>query len=146
MITEPEMKPLTPFMNHDTGLEAKNNVFISVPYIPGFSEEFRRPYVTGFSEEFRRILLHTSVWVIFKWVNTLKSILMHPKDTVPSQLKHKHSLQMVLPIWKLQPFLHRGNQQNLENRMKELYNHVTSAVYIHIISKIIQKPTSSTSS
>ena len=41
MIKEPENKPLTPIMNPDTGLEVIINVFISVSYVPGLSEEFR---------------------------------------------------------------------------------------------------------
>ena len=71
MIKETEKKPTTPIRNQDTGLEVKKNVFISVP---------------GLSEEIRRIFWHTSVQVIFKGTNTLKSILMHPKDKIPKQL------------------------------------------------------------
>ena len=37
MIKEPEKKPPTPITNTDTGLEVKENFFISVPYVPGIS-------------------------------------------------------------------------------------------------------------
>ena len=58
MIKDSEKKPETPIINTDTGLEVKNNVFISVPYVPGLSEEFKI------------IFQHTSVQVIFKGANT----------------------------------------------------------------------------
>ena len=44
-------------------------------------------YVTGLSEEFRRIFHYTSIQVVFKSNNTLKSILMHPKNKIPLHLK-----------------------------------------------------------
>ena len=75
MIKESGKKPVTPIINPDTGLEVKKNIFTSVHYIPGSSEEFRR------------IFQHTGAQVIFKEANTLKSINMHPKDKIPSQLK-----------------------------------------------------------
>ena len=42
MITELEKKPATPVINPDTGLHVKKDIFISVPYVPGLCEEFRR--------------------------------------------------------------------------------------------------------
>ena len=67
MVKESEKKLVTPITNPENGLEVKEKVFISVPYIPGLSEEFRT------------ISTHTSVQVIFKGANILKSILMYPK-------------------------------------------------------------------
>ena len=87
MIKEPEKKPATAIRNPDTGLEVKKNIiskcmdlvytdiFISVPYVPGLSKEFRR------------IFWHASVQIIFKGAHILKSIIMHPNDKIPSQLK-----------------------------------------------------------
>ena len=69
-----EKKPATPSPNPDTGLEVKK-MFSSVFYVPCLSEEFRR------------IFQDISVQVIFKKANTLKSILMHPEDKMPAQLK-----------------------------------------------------------
>ena len=74
MIKESEKKPSTLTTNVDTFLDIKKNIFISVPYVPGLSDEFRR------------IFWHTSIQVIFKGANTLKSIFMHPKDKIPWQL------------------------------------------------------------
>ena len=39
MIKVTEKKPATHSTNPDIGLEVKNNVFISVPYIPGLGED-----------------------------------------------------------------------------------------------------------
>ena len=39
---ESEKKPVAPPVNPDTGIEVKKNIFISVAYVPGLSEEFRR--------------------------------------------------------------------------------------------------------
>ena len=50
--------------------EITKEVFISVPYIPRFSEEFRRS------------LKDTKVQIIFKGCNTLQSLLMHLKDKI----------------------------------------------------------------
>ena len=68
-------KPNTrPQVDQPTIQEVPNEVFISVPYIPGLSEEFRR------------IFKDTKVQIIFKGCNTLKSLLMHPKDKTSPQL------------------------------------------------------------
>ena len=42
IIKYPGKKQTTPPQNHDTGLEVNKNIFISVPYVPGLCEEFRR--------------------------------------------------------------------------------------------------------
>ena len=91
MIKEYQKKSATPITNPDTGLKVKKNIFMSVPCVPGPSEEFRRIY------------LQSSVQVIFKGTNILKTILLHPKDKLPSQLKH--CLQMVLSRKKIATFL-----------------------------------------
>ena len=71
MMKEQERKPSSPILNPETGLETRKKVFISVPYIHGLSEMFRRIY------EF------TGVQVIFKGINSLKSKIFHLKDIVP---------------------------------------------------------------
>ena len=50
----------TSILNPDTALEVKKNVFISVPYVPGLSEKFRR------------IFQQMSVQVICKGAKTFK--------------------------------------------------------------------------
>ena len=97
----------------------KRNIFISVP---------------GLSKEFRRIFWHTSIQVIFKWANILKSIIMHPGDKISSQLK-----QITVYKWSCQEenfnLSYTGKSSRcLENRVKEHNSHVTSVVYILSIS------------
>ena len=75
MIKEPGKKPLTPIINPNNSLELKEIVYITIPYVPGLSEELRK------------IFKHTSVQVIYKGGHIFKCILMHPKDIIPSQLK-----------------------------------------------------------
>ena len=42
IIKETEMKHSTTIINPVTGLEIKKRMFIPVPYIPSFGEEFKR--------------------------------------------------------------------------------------------------------
>ena len=59
----------------ERGNEVKKSVFISAPYFPGLSESFKQ------------LFKYTPVQVCFKGQNTIKSILMHPKDKVDPSLK-----------------------------------------------------------
>ena len=45
------------------------------------------PYFPGLSESFKKIFNYMPVQVCFKGVNTLKSMLMHPKDKISSDQK-----------------------------------------------------------
>ena len=58
-----------PHMNQATNQETTKESFVMVPYIQGISEEFRRT------------LKDTKVQIIFKGCNTLKPLLMYPKET-----------------------------------------------------------------
>ena len=58
-----------------TGNEVKKSVFISAPYFPGLSESFKQ------------LFKYTPVQVCFKGQNTIKLMLMHPKDKVDPSLK-----------------------------------------------------------
>ena len=44
------------------------------------------PYIQGLSEEFRRIFKDTKVQIIIKGYNILKTLIMLPKDKIPTQL------------------------------------------------------------
>ena len=119
MIYKIKKEPSTPMINPDTGLEVKKNVFISAPYFPDLSEKFRR------------IFQHTSVPVIFKGVTSLKSILMHPKDKLPSQLKQNVVYKWSCPEENSSLSYIGESSRCLENAVKEHKSHVTSAVYKH---------------
>ena len=64
-----------PIIHPETGVEIKKCFYISVPYFPGLSESYKK------------IFKYTPIQVCFKGVNTLKSLLMHPKDKIPTDQK-----------------------------------------------------------
>ena len=59
----------------ETGNEVKKNIFISAPYFPGLSASFKQ------------LFRYTHIRVCFKGQNTIKSMLMHPKDKIDPSLK-----------------------------------------------------------
>ena len=69
--------PAGRLIDPEKGNEVKKTVFISAPYFPGLSESFKQ------------LFRYTHVQVCFKGQNTMKSMLMHPKDKVDPSLK-KH--------------------------------------------------------
>ena len=62
-------------INLKTGNEVKKSIFISAPYFPGLSESFEQ------------LFKYTPIQVCFKGQNTIKLMLMHPKDKVDPSLK-----------------------------------------------------------
>ena len=66
--------PTGGLIDPETGNEVKKTVFISAPYFQGLSESFK---------QFR----YTHAQVCFKGQNTIKSMLMHPKDKIDPSLK-----------------------------------------------------------
>ena len=83
----------------ESGNEVKKSVFISAPYFPGLSESFKQ------------LFKYTPVQVCFKGQNTIKSMLMHPKDKVDPSLKKNIVYQWSCTKPKLQIFLHRKDLQ-----------------------------------
>ena len=67
--------PAEPLIDPDTGNEVKKTSFISAPYFPGLSESFKQ------------LFKYTHIQVCFKGQNTIKSMLMHPKDKINPSLK-----------------------------------------------------------
>ena len=67
--------PAGRLINPETGNEVKKTVFISAPYFPGLSDPFKK------------LFRYTHIQVCFKGQNTIKSMLMHPKDKVDPSLK-----------------------------------------------------------
>ena len=64
-----------PLIDLDTGNEVKKTSFISAPYF------------LGLSESFKQLFKYTHIQVCFKGQNTIKSMLMHPKDKINPLLK-----------------------------------------------------------
>ena len=67
--------PAERFIDPETDNEIKKTVFISAPHFPGLSESFKQ------------LFRYTHAQVCFKGQNTIKSMLMHPKDKVDPSLK-----------------------------------------------------------
>ena len=67
--------PLLPRLDPKSGLPITKQRYVSVPYFPGLSESFKT------------IFRDTPVEICFKGKNTLKSMLMHPKDPIPKDTK-----------------------------------------------------------
>ena len=67
--------PTGGLIDPETGSEVKKTVFISTPYFPALSESFKR------------LFRYTHVQVCFKGQNTIKSMLLHPKDKIDPSLK-----------------------------------------------------------
>ena len=64
-----------PLIDPDTGNEVKKTSFISAPYF------------LGLSGSFKQLFKYTHIQVCFKGQNTIKSMLMHPKDKINPSLK-----------------------------------------------------------
>ena len=65
-----------PLIDPDTVNEVKKTSFISAPYF------------LGLSESFKQLFNYTHIQVCFKGHNTIKSMLMHPKDKINTQKGH----------------------------------------------------------
>ena len=89
------------------------------------------PYIQGLSEEFRRILKDTKVQIIFKGCNTLKTLLMHPKDKIPTQLCQDVVYQWTCANDNCNSSYIRESSRCLESRAKEHNTSSTSAIFQH---------------
>ena len=99
--------------------ENKKEAFVLVPYIQGLSKEFRR----GFKD--------TKVQIIFKGCNTLRTLLMHPKDKIPPQLCQDVVYQWTCPEENCNSS-HIGDSSGcLESRINEHNTSTTSAIFQH---------------
>ena len=115
MIEEKEIS--NPYHKPETGLEVNRNILISVPYVPSLSEEFGR-------------ICYTNAQVIFKGTNTLKFILMHPKDKTSLHLKQNIVYNWSFPEERCSQSYIGESIKCLENRVKEHSIHITRAIYI----------------
>ena len=80
--------------------------------------------IQGLCEEFRRIFKNNKVQIIFKRCNTLKTLLMHPKDKMSIQLHHGCGIPMDLPNCKLQFYLHRRIKQMFSKQSQGTQNFI----------------------
>ena len=77
------------------------------------------PYIQGLSEEFRRLFKDTEVQIIFKGCNPLKTLLMHPKEKIPTQLCQDVVYQWTCANENFNSSYTGESRRCLESRVKE---------------------------
>ena len=108
----------------ETGNEVKKSVFISAPYFPGLSESFKQ------------LFKYTTVQVCFKGQNTIKAMLMHPKDKVDPSLKKDIVYQWSCTKPNCKSSYIRETSRSLCERVKEhSMDGSNSAIYQHCSTK-----------
>ena len=108
-----------PIIHPETGVEMQKCFYISVPYFPGLSESYKK------------IFKYTPIQVCFKGLNTLKSLLMHPKDKISTDQKKD-----IVYHWEYQAdgcnsSYIRETSRALGKRVKEHSKSTTSAILKH---------------
>ena len=88
-------------------------------------------YIQGQSKEFRKILKDTEVQIIFKGCNTLKTLLMHPKDNIPTQLHSDVAYQWACANENCNSSYIGESSRCLESRVKEQNTSSTRAIFQH---------------
>ena len=107
-----------------TGNEVKKSVFISAPYFPGLSESFKQLFKS------------THIQVCFKGQNTIKSMLMHPKDKINPSLKKDVVYQWSCTNPACKSSYIGETCRSLGEHVKEHNKEGTnSAIYQHCITK-----------
>ena len=108
----------------ETGNEIKKPIFISAPYFPGLGESFKQ------------LFKYTPVQVCFKGQNTIKSMLMHPKDKVNPSLKKDIVYQWSCTKPNCKSSYIRETSRSLCNHVKEHSKEGSnSAIYQHCSTK-----------
>ena len=107
---------LDPIIHPEAGVEIQKCFYISVPYFPGLSESYKK------------IFKYTPIQVCFKGVNTLKSLLIHPKDKISTNQKKD-----IVYHWECQAdgcnsSYIRETSRALGKRVKEHSKSTTSAI------------------
>ena len=116
--------PAEPLIDPDTGNEVKKTSFISAPYFPGLSESFKQ------------LFKYTHIQVCFKGQNTIKSMLMHPKDKINPLLKKDIVYQWSCTDPSCKSSYIGKTCRSLGEHVKEHSKEGTnSAIYQHCITK-----------
>ena len=108
-----------PHVDQASNQETTKEFFVTVPYIQGLSEEFRR------------IFYDNKVQIIFKGCNTLKTLLMDHKDKIPTQLHQDVVYQWTCAKENCNSSYIGEPSRCLEGRVKEHSTSSTSAIFKH---------------
>ena len=107
-----------PIIHPETGVEIQKCFYIPVPYFPVLSESYKK------------IFKYTPIQVSFKGVNTLKSLLMHPKDKISTD-----QMKDIVYHWECQADGYssyiRETSRALGERVKEHPKPTTLAILKH---------------
>ena len=112
-----------PHIHQGTYQETTKKSFVTVPYIHWLSKEFRR------------IFKDTKVQIIFKECNTFKTLLMHPKDKIPTQLHQDMIYQWTCSNENCNSSYIGESNKCLESRVKEHNTSSTSAIFQHCTNR-----------
>ena len=113
------MEKQDPLIHPETGDEIQKRFYISVPYFPGLSESFKK------------IFKYMPVQVCFKGVNTLKSMLMHPKDKISNDQKKDLVYHWECKADRCNSSYIGETSRALGERVKEHSKSTTSAILKH---------------
>ena len=91
----------------ETGNEVNKSIFISVPYF------------LGLRESFKQLFKYMPVQVCFKGQNTIKLMLMHPKDKVDPFLKKDVVYQWTCTKPNCKSFYIKETSRSLYDHVKE---------------------------
>ena len=113
-----------PLIDPDTSNEVKKTSFISAPYF------------LGLSESFKELFKYMHIQVCFKGQNTIKSMLMHPKDKINPSLKKDIVYQWSCTDPSCKSLYIGETCRSLGECVKEHSKEGTdSAIYQHCITK-----------
>ena len=108
-----------PLIHPETGHEIEEQFFASVSYFPGLSEFYNK------------IFKYMAIQVCFKGVNTLMSLLMHPKDKVSIEQEKDAVYQWECQADGCNPSYIGEMSRALRERVKEHSKLTTSAILKH---------------
>ena len=108
-----------PHMHQATNQETTKEFFVTVSYIQGLSEEFRR------------IFQDTKVQIFFKGCKILKTLLMHATDKIPTQLHQDMVYQLACTNENCISSYTGESSRCLECRVKEHNTSSTSPIFQH---------------
>ena len=108
-----------PHMEQTTNQETTKESFVTVPYIQELSEKFRR------------IFKDPGIQIITKGCNTLKTLLIHPKDKIPTQLHRDVVYQWTCANGNCNSCYIGESSRCLESRIKVHNTSSTSTIFQH---------------
>ena len=86
------------------------------------------PYIQGLSEQYRHTIAKYKVKVFFKGTSTIKSLLIHPKDSIPDAQKANIIYHWKCPAHNCRAEYIGETNRSLKERVLDHKNQNTSAI------------------